>query len=277
MYVKLFSGVNRVIMKKHKIFYIIMMIAITTLAACDQGTPRIGNVMVTGELFAQLDTSIMITCTVLGAEHTEIAEVKADLGMIGGTDNATFVQEDNDNWLWSGEVTPLEEGDIQIVISSKDHLGRQEAYDFTVQVKNIEDYPPDNSGKFVDNNDGTVTDTATGLVWLKNASPCYKSWDEAAAYCKNLQSGTDGLSDGSTAGQWRLPSRYEMLSLFQPQLCASNRVRPGEPFQNIQSDNYWSTTVYADNDSYAWRVNVASLGQISSWNKSSKAYVWPVR
>ncbi|MEI6126135.1 MAG: DUF1566 domain-containing protein, partial [Pseudomonadota bacterium] len=61
--------------------------------------------------------------------------------------------------------------------------------------------------RFVDNNNGTVTDTRTGLIWLKKANPCYrKDWADAVAYCSSLKNGGAGLTDGSAAGQWRLPS-----------------------------------------------------------------------
>ena len=35
-------------------------------------------------------------------------------------------------------------------------------------------------------------------------------WYEAVDYCSSLESGTAGLTDGSVAGQWRLPSKEEM-------------------------------------------------------------------
>ena len=65
--------------------------------------------------------------------------------------------------------------------------------------------------RFKDNGDGTVTDTRTGLIWLKNANLCdIKPWDDAVAYCSSLASGQAGLTDGSKAGQWRLPSIQEL-------------------------------------------------------------------
>ncbi|MGQ9500071.1 MAG: hypothetical protein ACUVQ6_06945, partial [Dissulfurimicrobium sp.] len=54
--------------------------------------------------------------------------------------------------------------------------------------------------RFTDNNDGTVTDNLTGLVWLKDAN-CFgqKTWANALNEANTLASGTCGLSDGSTA------------------------------------------------------------------------------
>lgn len=56
----------------------------------------------------------------------------------------------------------------------------------------------------VASDDGTVTDG--NLVWLKNAN-CFETqvWPTAMDLAANLKSGSCGLRDGSTAGQWRLP------------------------------------------------------------------------
>ena len=68
--------------------------------------------------------------------------------------------------------------------------------------------------RFTDNNDGTVTDKLTGLVWLKDAS-CIgkKGWPDALAASNSLASGLCGLSDNSKAGEWRMPNINELNSL----------------------------------------------------------------
>ena len=69
--------------------------------------------------------------------------------------------------------------------------------------------------RFVDNLNGTVTDNATGFIWLKNAS-CFglQNWFPAITSANTLAAGACGLTDGSTAGQWRLPNVKELQSLF---------------------------------------------------------------
>ena len=65
--------------------------------------------------------------------------------------------------------------------------------------------------RFTDNVDGTVTDNLTGLVWLKNAN-CFvqTNWTSAIIDANQLASGSCSLSDGSAAGDWRLPNRSGM-------------------------------------------------------------------
>ena len=59
--------------------------------------------------------------------------------------------------------------------------------------------------EFTDNNDGTVTDNQTGLIWLKEAN-CFglRNWNEALTDCNGLASGSCGLTDGSNVGDWEV-------------------------------------------------------------------------
>jgi uncharacterized protein DUF1566 len=72
--------------------------------------------------------------------------------------------------------------------------------------------PPcfDNMTRYVDCGDGTVTDTVTGLIWLRDAT-CLGQGDWAAAntIAASLKHGDCGLSDGSRAGDWRLATGSE--------------------------------------------------------------------
>ena len=70
-------------------------------------------------------------------------------------------------------------------------------------------YPLGGAPRFIDNGDGTVTDVATGLMWVKDpmaaglGSPLY--WYDAIDACENLQfAGHD---------DWRLPNINELMSI----------------------------------------------------------------
>ena len=140
--------------------------------------------------------------------------------------------------------------------------------------------------RFYDNGNGTVTDNLTGLVWLKNAN-CTDTmggvekgsgnltWSNALTWSNSLASGACGLTDGSTAGDWRLPNREELESLidfsrFNPALPA------GHPFSNVQSNYYWSSTTSASFTVFAWAVYLWN-GYVPNGYKPNHAYVWPVR
>jgi hypothetical protein len=69
--------------------------------------------------------------------------------------------------------------------------------------------------RFTNNNNGTVTDELTGLIWTKNADRWGTShWDVALSLCNHLAADGTSLTDGSKAGDWRLPNVNEMLSLI---------------------------------------------------------------
>lgn len=68
----------------------------------------------------------------------------------------------------------------------------------------------DNAKRYVDCGNGTVTDTVTGLIWLKRADCLPESdWKAALQAAAKLKAGDCGLTDGSSPGDWRLPTRAE--------------------------------------------------------------------
>jgi len=60
--------------------------------------------------------------------------------------------------------------------------------------------------RFVDNGDGTVTDTATRLMWAAKDNGRDVTWDQAVVYCENYGGG--GHAD------WRMPTMDELKSLY---------------------------------------------------------------
>ena len=140
--------------------------------------------------------------------------------------------------------------------------------------------------RFADNEDGTVTDNLTGLIWLKNAN-CFgeRTWDQALADANELNNGECGLTDSSSAGDWRLPNLFELESLrdmkyYNPALSNSSGTgqwTEGDPFINVQSGYfYWSSTTFADNSNLAWNVTMY-YGFMGGNEKSVSSRVWPVR
>jgi hypothetical protein len=131
--------------------------------------------------------------------------------------------------------------------------------------------PASTGTRFIDNNDGTVTDTLTALTWQKD-NTCHgiKTWQDALDACNGLASSTCGLSDGSTAGQWRLPNINELHSL-------GPTWPPAAPFLgNLTSCCYWSSTTYASYSNSGWSVYFISGGVID-YIKSYEDYVRCVR
>jgi len=73
--------------------------------------------------------------------------------------------------------------------------------------------------RFAECGNGTVTDAATGLIWLQQADCLMRvPVTEAAARVAALADGQCGLFDGSAPGDWRLPTRAEWLATVAPGL-----------------------------------------------------------
>lgn len=140
--------------------------------------------------------------------------------------------------------------------------------------------------RFTNNGNGTVTDGMTGLIWLRNAnctdtvggvnkSSGDLTWANALTWTAALANSACGLSDGSTAGQWRLPNHNELRSLID--YSTSEPALPtGHPFVGVQSHDYWSSTTDAPNPGSAWCV-ILTAGGVIPRDKTNINYVWPVR
>lgn len=122
------------------------------------------------------------------------------------------------------------------------------------------------SEPYVDNGDGTVTDTSTGLTWQQDTLEEAFTWEQALAYCEGLSLG--GHED------WRLPSINELRSLAN-----YGRYNPSMDttfFPNAVSLLYWSSTTYASNAANAWGIFFLTGGGYSA-NKGSLRLVRAVR
>ncbi len=130
--------------------------------------------------------------------------------------------------------------------------------------------------RFTDNGDGTVTDNLTDLIWLEDAA-CFglRTWTDALSDANTLADGSCSLTDGSAAGDWRLPNVKELQSLID--FGSYNPALPGgHPFSGVQSSYYWSSTSYVNPPGNAWSVDLG-YGYVSSSGKAGTRYVWPVR
>jgi hypothetical protein len=137
--------------------------------------------------------------------------------------------------------------------------------------------------RFIDNKNGTVTDRLTGLIWLKNTR-CFgmMDWKDAQQAAKSLKNGDCGpdpalmLSDGSSAGDWRLPSMSELCTLIDYR--KRNPALPdGHMFSDFPSGYIWSATPLDNNPGMAWIVYFESGTTCYDDIKNHAGHIWPVR
>jgi hypothetical protein len=145
--------------------------------------------------------------------------------------------------------------------------------------------------RFVDNGDGTLSDTVTGLTWLKQADCIKQDWSAAITTIDKLANGQCGLSDGSTAGQWRLPNRAEMLSISDrapgfPQANYFNGI-PGPDGVSVTSPKifanfvpyayYWTSSTTATDSAQAWTIYSCDFGAYNLVKTNTQNYALAVR
>jgi Protein of unknown function (DUF1566) len=140
--------------------------------------------------------------------------------------------------------------------------------------------------RFIDNQNGTVTDQLTGLIWLKNANcvPGGAAWADALTAANTLAHGHCGLTDGSKAGDWRLPNVKELLSLidvefYTPALsnaAGTAQWREGDAFLDVQTSIYWTSTTFVGGPDSAWSISL-NAGDIGLNPKYNAFFAWPVR
>lgn len=107
--------------------------------------------------------------------------------------------------------------------------------------------PEYGKNQFVDHGDGTITDTATGLMWMKNDSGRAMDWKSALAFADSFT--LAGHSD------WRLPDAKELQSLVEysrsPDATDSPAIDPLFACTTLQNEGgrkdwpaYWSSTTH---------------------------------
>ncbi len=131
---------------------------------------------------------------------------------------------------------------------------------------------------FTVNDDGTVTHTATGLMWKicsegqswNNGSclstPTTYDWQLALQVPATLNTG------GGYAGytNWRLPNIKELMSILEVK-CQDPTINLNI-FNASSSSNYWTSTLKARGftDTFAWRVFLGS-GVLEGGSRNSSS------
>jgi len=136
--------------------------------------------------------------------------------------------------------------------------------------------------RFTNNNDGTITDDLTGLMWTQDTNApgpagcnpgVKKHWQEALDYVACLNT-----NDYLGHNDWRLPNRKELRSLVHYGQSNSATWLNTQGFSNVQSSYYWSSTSSVGLANAAWTLAFTHGGYVFFYAKTINAlYVWPVR
>jgi len=127
--------------------------------------------------------------------------------------------------------------------------------------------------KFVDNGDGTISDLATGLMWLQDDSGEAMLWEDALSYAENFEF--------ASYDDWRLPDVKELQSIvdYSRSPATTNSAAIDPLFNCTQIVNeagqddfpwYYSSTTHANSSpvpggSAAYVAFGRSLGNMNGW------------
>jgi hypothetical protein len=133
--------------------------------------------------------------------------------------------------------------------------------------------------RFTENGDGTVTDSLTGLMWLKDGGCLKKGWNDALNIITDFNANPLRYSCfGYTANytDWRMPNVKELESMINYDVSDMAGWLNSVGFTNIQYSSYWSSTTSQKSAAQAWMVNMKKSSKLLQ-KKKSKYYAWPVR
>jgi len=93
------------------------------------------------------------------------------------------------------------------------------------------------TGRFKNNQDGTVTDTKSGLVWIQSPIETTMSYGDAQKYAENFEF--------AGASNWRLPSFPELEMIMKCSMAMDKQYEftwlNSNGFSNIQAATYWTS------------------------------------
>lgn len=99
------------------------------------------------------------------------------------------------------------------------------------------------SNDFIDNNDKTISDKNTLLMWQKEDGGTM-IWEAAIQRCETLRLGEHN--------DWRLPNIKELESIID-----HKKIGPAidqNYFSSAMSAGYWSSTTFINNSEQAWAI-----------------------
>lgn len=199
-----------------------------------------------------------------------------DRGRFGPAISTTYFPQTMSHFYWSS-TTRANNQYVAWLVMFFDGYGPNDAKSESYHVRAVRGGQVQPEDRFMDNMDGTVTDTMTCLQWQQatadpngDGTPDSMNWENALDYAENLS-----LADHD---DWRLPDINELDSIVD-----YSRWDPSiDPtvFPDTVSSDYWSSTSYAYfYTDVAWLVYYLSggVGGVQFNGKSSMYYIRAVR
>ena len=131
--------------------------------------------------------------------------------------------------------------------------------------------------RFIENQDGTLSDRLTGLMWLKDGN-CFgkERWRATKTKILQLNLGEAGCHEYTAPyDDWFVPEVSELATLINAEEVSNRTYLQLNGIDNLEAGHYWSASEYL-NLQNAWVVNL-DTGDIEYLNKLFKAFLLPAR
>ena len=130
--------------------------------------------------------------------------------------------------------------------------------------------------RYLDNDDGTITDTKTGLMWMKKDSYLHSghwlNWHEVHDYVRQLND--EGFAQHS---DWQLPTREELKTLYESEKINSSQVgsemkiHTDPIFEKNGTGSLWSSEVNGNYNAFGVVFNTGAVFNSNKKSRSRKA------
>jgi len=100
------------------------------------------------------------------------------------------------------------------------------------------------AARFVNNNDGTITDTQTNLMWADKDNGGDINWVNAKSYCEGY--------NGSGKSGWRMPTMEELLQLYNSSAYGSLIKRTGSYVWSSETSGSDAASVFFYSGNRSW-------------------------
>jgi len=165
--------------------------------------------------------------------------------------NTTCFPANDAQYWWTCETRADDPGRVWVVNEGggigahRISESAQAGGDKRIHVRCVRGLNPQPTLRWTDNNDGTVTDLFTHLVWQQTGSEMKMAWEQALVHAEEMT--LAGRED------WRLPNIKELRTLTD--VTQTNPAVDLTAFPDFQSDDYWSSTTLAGHTDRAWTTN----------------------
>ena len=130
--------------------------------------------------------------------------------------------------------------------------------------------------RFMDNGDGTITDTKTNLMWMKKDSYLHsahwKNWPEVHEYVRDLND--EGFAKYI---DWQLPTTKELKTLYEPEKINSSqagremKIHIDPIFEKNGSGSLWSGEANGRYNAFGVVFNTGAIFNSNKKSRSRKA------